>query len=185
MRLALLPLYLWMVFGLHSYVWAGFLLGVLGATDWVDGKLARHLGQVSAVGKVLDPVVDRLLMFSAVVTVGWVHAAPLWFVGQTLARELLVSLATLAVAALGGRRIDVLWVGKAGTFGLMCAYPWFLMSHGPAAWQSALHVAAWAVGIPAAILSWAALVSYVGPAREALAQGRSARRDGGGPAPLV
>ena len=86
-RFAVLPLYLWLLFGLRSYIGAGLVLGALGATDWVDGRLARHLGQVSAVGKVLDPVVDRILMLTAVVTVVWVHAVPLWSTCSGLARR--------------------------------------------------------------------------------------------------
>ena len=174
-RVAVLPVYLWLLFGHQSYVWAGLVLGALGATDWVDGQLARRLGQVSAVGKVLDPVVDRLLMLTAVITVAWVHAVPTWFAGLTLLRELLVSGATLLVASLGGRRIDVLWVGKAGTFAMMTAYPAFLMAHGPASWQGVMAVIAWISGIAGLVLAWTALFSYIEPARTALREGRAGR----------
>ena len=175
-RFAVLPLYLWLLFGLRSYIGAGLVLGALGATDWVDGRLARHLGQVSAVGKVLDPVVDRILMLTAVVTVVWVHAVPLWFAGLTLLREVLVSGATLLVASLGGRRIDVLWVGKAGTFAMMTSYPAFLIAHGPAGWQKVFLVIAWVTGAAGLVLAWTALFSYVEPALAALREGRAGRR---------
>src|SRR5207245_889875 len=57
-RLLCAPLFLWLLFGQHERAGAAFLLGGLGTTDWIDGYLARHLGQVSTVGKVLDPVAD-------------------------------------------------------------------------------------------------------------------------------
>jgi len=82
------------------------------------------------------------------------------------------------LAALGAARIDVLWVGKAGTFGLMFAYPAFLLSHGSAGWQQPIHDIAWATGSIALILAWIAAASYVGPARKALAEGRGAHAQG-------
>lgn len=175
-RFAVLPVYLWLLFGRQNYVAAGWVLGALGATDWIDGKLARRLGQVSAVGKVLDPVVDRILMLTAVITAAWVHAVPLWFAGLTLLREVLVSGATLLVASLGGRRIDVLWVGKAGTFAMMTSYPAFLIAHGPAGWQKVFLVIAWIAGLAGLVLAWTALFSYVEPALAALREGRAGRR---------
>ncbi len=174
-RLALLPVYCWLLFARHETTAAAILLAVIGATDWVDGQLARRLHQVSALGKVLDPVADRILMLTAVITIAWVHAVPLWFAGLTLAREILISAATLLVAAMGGRRVDVLFVGKAGTFALMSAYPAFLIGHGPATWQAWFRGFAWVVGSVGLVLAWTALFSYIGPAREALREGRAAR----------
>ncbi|MBP1632754.1 MAG: phosphatidylglycerophosphate synthase, partial [Acidobacteria bacterium] len=54
-RLAMVPLFLWLLFGADSPLAAGLLLGAIGATDWVDGFLARRLNQVSELGKLLDP----------------------------------------------------------------------------------------------------------------------------------
>ena len=129
-RLACVPVFLWLLFGAHRQTDAAILLAVLGATDWVDGFVARRWRQVSTLGKVLDPVADRILVGTAVIAVIVHGAVPLWFGVATLAREVLVSAAVLLLAALGAERIDVLWVGKAGTFGLMVAYPTFLLAHG-------------------------------------------------------
>ena len=74
-------------------------------------------------------------------------AVPLWFGAATIAREVLVSVAVLVLAGLGARRIDVLWVGKAGTFGLMFAYPAFLLGYGTAGWQEPIRGIAWVAGI--------------------------------------
>jgi cardiolipin synthase len=171
-RLACIPLYVWLLFGARNQVGAALLLAVLGVTDWIDGYIARRFHQVSTFGKVLDPVADRLLVVTAVVTITIHGAVPVWFGVATLAREVVVSGAVLLLASLGAARIDVLWVGKAGTFALMTAYPLFLVSDGTAGWEAALRVVAWIVGLVGLVLAWVAAGSYLGPARRALADGR-------------
>jgi len=171
-RLASIPLYVWLLFGADRQTGAAVVLAVLGATDWVDGYVARRFHQVSTLGKVLDPVADRILVVTAVVTIMVQGAVPVWFGVATLLREVVVSGAVLLLASLGAARIDVLWVGKAGTFALMTAYPLFLLAHGPATWQTVLHVAAWAIGLLGLALAWVAAASYVPVARRALADGR-------------
>ena len=101
---------------------------------------------------------------------------PLWFGVATVVRELVVSVMVLLLASLGAKRIDVLWVGKAGTFGLMFAYPAFLLGHGSAGWQEPIRIVAWVAGIGGLALAWIAAFSYVPPARRALRDGRSGRR---------
>src|SRR3954453_2302953 len=61
-RLLCVPVFLWLLFDQHKRAEAAFLLGALGATDFVDGYIARHFHQVSTVGKVLDPLADRILL---------------------------------------------------------------------------------------------------------------------------
>ena len=65
-RLACIPLFLWLLFAQDDRASAAWLLGVVGATDWVDGYAARHLHQVSELGKVLDPTADRLVFIVCV-----------------------------------------------------------------------------------------------------------------------
>jgi cardiolipin synthase (CMP-forming) len=171
-RLACIPLYVWLLFGAHQQTWAALVLAALGATDWVDGYIARRFHQVTTLGKVLDPVADRALVLTAVLTIMIHGAVPVWFGVATLAREVVVSGAVLLLASLGAARIDVLWVGKAGTFALMTAYPLFLVSDGPSGWQQVVRVAAWVIGMLGLTLAWVAAASYVPVARRALAAGR-------------
>jgi len=178
-RLACIPLFVWVLFGAHRPVAAAVILAVLGATDWVDGYVARHFHQVSTVGKVLDPVADRALTATAVISTMVYGAVPLWFGLATLAREVLVSATVLVLAAMGAERIDVLWVGKAGTFGLLFAYPAFLLADGSAGWQKAVLVVAWVTGLVGLTLSWIAAASYIPLARRALARGRAGRQAAG------
>jgi cardiolipin synthase (CMP-forming) len=176
-RLACLPVFLWLLFGREEREAAAWLLAALGVTDWVDGYLARHLGQTSEVGKVLDPLADRLLFFVGVGGILVDGSVPVWFAVAVLAREILVAAATLLLAALGARRIDVTWWGKAGTFGLMVAFPLFLAAESEVSWAEHADELAWAAGIPGLVFSLYAMVSYVPLARRALAEGR-ADRDG-------
>jgi len=176
-RLSLLPVYLWLLFGKDELVAAGWLLAVLGITDYFDGFIARKFNQVSEFGKILDPVADRILVATAVITTMAVHAVPLWFGIATLAREVLVSLAVVIIASLGGARIDVLWIGKCGAFGLMVSYPMFLGATGTDAIGRAFLYGAWISGLVGLVLSWIALVSYVPPALEAFKRGRKARAE--------
>jgi cardiolipin synthase len=175
-RLLCIPVFVWLLFGLHRQTAAAILLAVLGATDWVDGHVARRYHQVSTFGKVLDPTADRVLVATAVISVIVHGAVPLWFGIVTVVREALVSVMVLFLAALGAARIDVLWVGKAGTFGLMFSYPAFLLADGTAGWQEPIRVIAWVTGLVGLALAWIAAASYVPPARTALREGRAARR---------
>ena len=69
---------------------------MLGITDFLDGYIARHFNQVSDLGKVLDPVADRLLFFVGVGGILIDGSVPAWFAVAVLVREALVAGATLA-----------------------------------------------------------------------------------------
>jgi cardiolipin synthase len=174
-RLLCLPLYLWLLLAQDDRAAAAILLAVLGATDWADGYVARHFHQVSTLGKIMDPVADRLLFFVAIGGIIAVDGAPRWFSIAVLAREVVVSAATLGLAALGAKRIDVTWFGKAGTFGLMFAFPLFLGGTSDVAFADVLWALGWVAGIPGLVLAYWALVLYVPLAQRALREGRAER----------
>jgi cardiolipin synthase (CMP-forming) len=176
-RLCCLPLFLWLLFGREDRAAAAWLLAGLGISDWVDGFLARRLGQVSELGKVLDPVADRLLFLVGAGGILIDGSVPTWFAVTVLVRETLVGGATVVLAALGARRIDVTWFGKAGTFGLMIAFPLFLAHNSDLSWADTAGILAWVAGIPGLALSLYAAVLYVPLARRALADGRDARQE--------
>ena len=159
---------------------AAYLLAALGATDWVDGQLARRLGQVSDLGKVLDPLADRLLLATAAVTTIAVGAVPVWMAVAALVREAFVAVGFLYVAARGGRRIDVNVAGKAATFALMVALPLFVLGHSRVGWHGGAELLAWVATVPALTLGWVSAALYVAPGRRLLAEGRADR--GGVPA---
>lgn len=175
-RLACLPLFVYLLFGAENRAAAAWLLGVLGMTDWCDGYVARHFNQVSELGKILDPVADRMLFFVGLTAIMIDGSIPLAIGIAILAREAVVGGTTVVIAALGARRIDVTWFGKAGTFANMVAVPSFLGSHSTLSYAAFLEVLAWAAVVPGLALSYYAAFRYIPLARKALADGRADRR---------
>jgi cardiolipin synthase len=173
-RLLCLPVFLWLLLHDENRAASAWFLGALGATDFVDGYVARHFHQTSKLGKVLDPVADRLLLFVGIGAILYDGTVPAWFAIAVLVRELLVTVATLALAALGARRIDVTWWGKAGTFANMFAFPLFLGSHSTVSYSAVCGFLAWVAAVPGLVLSYYALLLYVPIARQALREGREA-----------
>ena len=172
-RLACAPLFLWLLFGADSFWAATILLAVLGASDWVDGWVARRYHQGSELGKILDPTADRVLLLTAAVALLIDDRIPRWYGILMLAREVVVALFTLALAAAGASRIDVLWVGKAGTFCTMFSFPAFLaasITHGTT--HDAFWIIGWVFAVPGLVLSYYAALRYVPAARRALREGR-------------
>lgn len=172
LRLLCIPFFAWELLGAHQPYRAAEILAVLGATDWVDGYVARHFDQVSTLGKVLDPVADRVLVATAVVAGAVAGAVPVWLCLVVGVREALVSGAVLLLAAIGAPRIDVLWVGKAGTLALMFAFPLFLVAHSAASWHAQARVLAWLFAIGGVALAWVAAGSYLPVAKRALGRAR-------------
>ncbi|CAA9219361.1 MAG: CDP-diacylglycerol--glycerol-3-phosphate 3-phosphatidyltransferase [uncultured Acidimicrobiales bacterium] len=172
-RLLLIPVFVYLLFGRDDRAGAAVLLAVLGATDWVDGFLARRWKQVSTVGKILDPTADRLLLAVGVISILIADAVPLWIAVLTFLREGLVAITALTLAGMGAKRIDVTWAGKAGTFGLMFAYPFFLAGSSDLSWHETAEVLAYVCAIPGLAFSYWSAAGYVPLARRALAEGRS------------
>jgi len=175
-RLCCIPVFLWLLFGLENRYAAAVLLGVLGMTDWIDGYVARRFDQVSELGKVLDPAADRLLFIVCVGGIIVDGSAPLVFSVLVVVRELLVGGSMALLTLFGMKRFDVSWWGKAGTFGLMVAFPFFLLgAAGDGAWNTLFWFCGWATGLPALLFSYYAAVTYVPLMRRALIEGRRAR----------
>jgi len=174
-RIALLGVFCWLLFGPDERIAATLVLMLVGVTDFLDGYLARRFDQVSTLGKVLDPLADRVVLVTGVLSIEVYGAVPVWLAAVVLGRELLVSVAVVVLAALGAKRIDVLWVGKAGTFGLLCCFPLFLLGDQRATWARVLTDITWAAVVPALILSFVAAAAYIPHACRALGERRPER----------
>ena len=171
----------WLLFGADDPWAAAILLGVLGASDWVDGWVARRFNQGSELGKILDPVADRVLLLTGVLALLVDGSVPRWYGILIFAREIVIAAVTLALAVAGARRIDVLWAGKAGTLAAMFSLPAFLAaSITDGAWHDLMLVIAWVFAIPALVLSYYAAAAYIPAARRALRDGRTDRLEVGG-----
>jgi cardiolipin synthase len=178
LRLLCLPLFLYVLFGLDNPVAAALILGALSATDWVDGYLARRLGQVSEFGKVFDPTVDRLLFIVAITAVIIDGAIPIGFAVAVLVREILVGLMmVIATVVYKMPRIDVNYLGKVATALLMFAVPGFLIGSSNESYADLFQFASWCVAIPGLILSYWTGIAYIPQVRRAIAAGGSRRSE--------
>lgn len=173
LRLAAVPVFVWLLIGENRPLAAAALLGVLGATDWVDGWIARRFNQVSELGKVLDPTADRIMFLVAVFTMMIDESVAIWFGVLTLIREGVVAIAALILGALGARALKVTWVGKTSSFGLMFAFPLFLLSTAVDGGQSTTYeVIAYVIGVPSLALHYVAAFGYIPLAITALREER-------------
>ena len=159
--------------GAEQALAAAALLGILGATDWVDGWVARRFNQVSELGKVLDPTADRIMFLVAVFTMMIDGSVAIWFGILTLVREGVVAIAALILGALGARALKVTWAGKTSSFGLMFAFPLFLLSTAVEGAQSTTYeVIAYVIGVPSLALHYIAAFGYIPLALTALKEER-------------
>lgn len=130
LRLAGVPLFLYLLLGPRADGWAIVVLMVGGITDWLDGKLARLLNQYSRLGALLDPAVDRLYILAALVALGAREIVPWWAVAALVARDVLLA-ATLPLLRLRGYSpYPVTYLGKGATFLLLYAFPLLLLGQG-------------------------------------------------------
>lgn len=163
-RLLLIPVFLWLLLGRDNPAAAGWLLGVIGATDWVDGYLARRLNQVSELGKLLDPLADRIAVVAAVIGGLISGDLPVWFAWALIAREAVIGVGALVVAVRGHTKLAVRKLGKLATLLLYFSVAGFFAGQG---W-SPLLVAAWVTGIPGLLLYYVVGVQYAGDAARAM-----------------
>ncbi|NDE60453.1 MAG: CDP-alcohol phosphatidyltransferase family protein, partial [Acidimicrobiia bacterium] len=173
-----LPVFVWLLLGRHDRAYAGWLLGVLGATDWVDGWVARRFNQVSEFGKIFDPTADRLMFIVAIVCIMIDGAAPWWFCLAVLVREVTFG-ATVAVLKLffGMDRFDVTYLGKWATFLLMFVFPGFVMGNSSIGISAFFEAFAWVAGPIGLALSYYTAVAYIPTIRQSLRAGRAHRND--------
>ena len=164
-RLAGVPVFLWLVLGLRTTAADGIAVGILvvaGISDWLDGKLARMLNQMSRLGQVLDPAADRLYIAATVVALAVRGIIPWWVFGVLAAREVSVALSLIVLrrrTSYGA--LEVSFVGKTATWCLMYAFPLlFLGAHGGTA-AEVVRVFGWAFAIWGTALYWWAALLYL------------------------
>ena len=164
-RLLLIPVFVWLVL-IEQTAWAGVLLGFIGATDWIDGYLARRLDQVSEVGKMLDPIADRLAVAVAVVLGLIVGVLPPWFAWAIIVREAVIGIGAVYGWMHGVRRLDVRWLGKTATFLLYFAVTGFYLADGLDlrwVWWGSV-----ALGVPGLVSYYIVAFAYLGDMRKAI-----------------
>lgn len=140
LRFGLVPVFTWMVFADH-YAWAALVLVVLGATDWIDGFVARRLNQISTVGKWLDPVADRLALIVVAIVFVVDGIAPAWLVYSIVIPDA-VLIANAWVLFHGNPNLRVSNLGKIRTALLLVGTPLLLLSQVDAAESSTVEALA-------------------------------------------
>ena len=164
-RLAGVPVFLWLVVGPRTPtadIIACLLLGVAGLSDWLDGKLARALDQVSELGKKLDPAADRLYILAALIGLAVRGIIPWWLLGALVGREVIVGAGLLVLR----RRteygtLQVAFVGKAATLCLLYAFPLLFLGDHPGWGGTLARVLGWAFATWGTALYWWAAMLYL------------------------
>jgi cardiolipin synthase len=174
-RLLCLPIFLWALFEQDSRLAAALILGALGATDWIDGYVARHFNQVSPLGAILDPTVDRLLFIVGLVALGIDGAVPWVIAGLILFREAGIGLLMVVATAFGMERFSVTYLGKWATFILMFAVPALTLAHSGIAIEDLFLVIGWLLVVPGLFLSYLTAWRYLPAIVEHLRAGRARR----------
>ncbi|HEY2501259.1 MAG TPA: CDP-alcohol phosphatidyltransferase family protein [Mycobacterium sp.] len=143
-RLALIPVFVYVLLFAHANGWAVAILMFSGVSDWADGKIARTLNQSSRLGVLLDPAVDRLYMVTVPVVMALDGVVPWWFVVMLLVRDGLLAATLPVLRSRGLSALPVSYVGKAATFALMAGFPLVLLGTWDALWSRVIGACGWA-----------------------------------------
>lgn len=175
-RLGGVPLFLWLLLGPQADLLALLVLIASGITDWLDGKLARWLGQYSRLGEVLDPVADRLYIVATLVAFVLRDIIPWWIAAVLVGRDVVLALCVPVLRFCGFQPPDVHYLGKAATFCLMYAFPMLLLVQEDFAASEVLRPIAYALTCWGGVLYLWAGVLYLGQVVAAVRQAARAVR---------
>jgi cardiolipin synthase len=127
LRLALVPVFLVLIlngFNLEAVI----VLIVASVTDYLDGYFARILNQETRLGQLLDPAADRLYIFATLIGLSAVGYIPMWLPMIVIGRDLLLLFTYPILASRGYGPLPVHYLGKAGTFALLYAFPLLMIA---------------------------------------------------------
>lgn len=159
LRLLGVPLFLWAILTGRDGL-ALITLMASGITDYLDGKLARALGMTSRVGALLDPLADRLYIFTTVVALAWRDVIPWWLVVLLAARDAVLAVLLLVAGRQVRAQLPVHFVGKAATFNLLYAFPLLLLADGRGTLADLALPLGWAFAWWGVWLYWISIAIY-------------------------
>ena len=169
-RIATIPLFCWLTANEQTRIWGILLFAVVVSTDWVDGYVARRTGQVTELGRLLDPIADRLAIAAGLVTFAIVGIFPFWAALLILVRDGVVVLG--GAVLLWGRniRVEVRGIGKIATFSLMAAITWIAWGNAGGPLGDVLLVGGWLAYVVGIVEYYLAAGLYAIDVRDALAE---------------
>ncbi len=171
LRLALVPVFAVLIVEGED-LWALGVLAFSGATDWLDGTIARRFDQVSRLGTVLDPLADRLFILVTLVALVWRDVVPVWLVVVLVTRDVLLACLMPFLARQRYGPLPVHFAGKAATFALLYAFPLLLLAEVPGTAGTVAEVLGWAFAGWGVGLYWFAALLYLAQARTLLGPDR-------------
>lgn len=160
-RLVGVPLFLYLLLVTEQDLAALVVLAIGGTTDWLDGWVARRTGQVSRIGALLDPFVDRLYILATLLAFTAREIVPWPFTAALLAREAVLLLALGVLRRHGHGPPPVHYLGKTATFLLLAAFPVLLLATAVPAAEGWAHPAGWALAWWGLVLYWVAGIMYL------------------------
>jgi cardiolipin synthase (CMP-forming) len=169
LRILLIPVFVILIVHEPTTTVGLIVFGVVVATDWVDGLVARRTGQVSELGKVLDPTADRLAIAAGLIAFVVRGVIPLWAAMLILVRDAVVLIAGGVVLSRKHVRLEVRFIGKVATFTLMMAIPWIAWGNLDLPLADAALVAGWATFVVGIVEYYVAAGAYARDIRRALA----------------
>lgn len=116
-RIAMVPLFVWCFFAAftHNRTWAIVIFLAAGATDVIDGYIARHFNQITLWGRILDPMADKLMVFSALICLMIDGILPPWLVLLYFCKEMAQAVCSYVLMRRTKDMIASNILGKAGT----------------------------------------------------------------------
>jgi cardiolipin synthase len=160
LRLALVPVFLYLLLVAHANGWAVGVLMFSGFSDWADGKIARMVdNQSSRLGELLDPAVDRIYMLTVPLAFGFAHIVPWWIVITLIGRDAILAATLPLLRSRGVTALPVTYIGKGATFALMSGFPLILLGQWDALWSRVILACGWAFVIwGLALYLWSAVL---------------------------
>lgn len=127
LRLAGVPVFLYLVLVAERDGWAILLLMASGISDYLDGYIARRFSSFTRIGQLLDPLADRLYILATLLALVLRDGIPWWWAAAIVGRDALLGLTTLPYLRRHGfGPLPVHFLGKAATFNLLFAFPMLL-----------------------------------------------------------
>jgi cardiolipin synthase len=170
-RILLIPVFAALIIHRGTELAGLLVFGAVACTDWIDGAVARRSGSVTELGKILDPAADRLVVAAALVALLVRGVFPLWAALLILVRDAAVLSAGAALMFSRRVRVDVRFVGKSATFGLMCGVPLVAWGNLGFVFEHAALALGWTCYAVAIVLYYVAAALYARDLRQALGSG--------------